>query len=168
MATAESNLNEGSTNTAAAPLDRVAPPAKSESALARYLPTAARVLLGLDFFIFGLNGFLNFIPRPATPPPAAAMAFIGGLLGTGYFFPLLKGTEVIAGAALLANRFVPLALAVLAPIVLNIAFFHVVVAPTGAPVAIVTLVLEIYLAWVYRAAFQPMLATRVTPHRAPG
>jgi uncharacterized membrane protein YphA (DoxX/SURF4 family) len=123
------------------------------------LPGTARVLLGLVFFVFGLNGFFGFLPQP--PMPAGAGAFVGGLAGAGYFFPLLKGTEVIAGLLLLSNRFVPLALALLAPIVVNIAAFHVFLAPNPVMVAFL-LAAEIYLAWTYRAAFRGMLAAKTS------
>ena len=126
--------------------------------IARYAPGTARVLLGLIFFVLGLNGFLRFLPMP--PPPAAAMAFFGALLQTGYMFPLIKGTEVIAGTLLLSNRFVTLALAVLAPIVVNIVAFHAFLAPSGGGAAYLALVLELYLAWSYRDAYRPMLAAR--------
>jgi uncharacterized membrane protein YphA (DoxX/SURF4 family) len=128
-------------------------------------PLVARILLGLTFFVFGLNGFLNFIPQP--PPPAPALGFLGGLAGAGYFFPLLKATEVLAGIALLSNRFVPLALAVLAPVVVNIVAFHAFLAPAGMAVPILVLALELYLAWSYRAVFRPMLAAKVDPHQSP-
>jgi uncharacterized membrane protein YphA (DoxX/SURF4 family) len=118
--------------------------------LSSRLPTVARVLLGLVFFVFGLNGFLHFLPQP--PPPARALGFVGGLASTGYFFPLLKTTEVVAGALLLAG-FVPIALTLLAPIVVNIVAFHAFLAPGNWPVVGVVLVSEIYLAIVHRAAF---------------
>src|SRR6188768_3359686 len=86
------------------------------------LPSAARILLGLVFFVFGLNGFLHFLPQPPMSGPPAD--FIGALFVSGYMFPLIKGTEVIASILLLTNRFVPLALAVLAPVVVNIVAFH--------------------------------------------
>lgn len=124
----------------------------------RYAPTAARVMLGAIFFIFGLNGFFNFIPEP--PPPPAAMSFMGALAATGYMFPLIKVTEITVGALLLSNRFVTLALALIAPIVVNIVAFHAALAPAGLPVAIMVLALEVYLAWTNRAAYRPMLAAR--------
>jgi uncharacterized membrane protein YphA (DoxX/SURF4 family) len=130
----------------------------------RKLPAIARILLGLVFFVFGLNGFLHFLPQP--PVSGNAGIFLGGLLATGYFFPLLKGVEVLTGALLLANRFVPLSLAVLAPIVVNIVAFHAVLAPSGMPVAILVLALEVYLAWAYRAAYRPMLQGQVAPSAA--
>lgn len=135
------------------------------NAIRHILPTAARVLLGLVFFVFGLNGFFHFLPQP--PLPASAMPFIGGLASTGYFFPLLKGTEVIAGLLLLSNRFVPLALTLLAPIIVNIAAFHVFLEPSAGMVAFL-LATEIYLAWTYRAAFRGVLTPQheVKPSRS--
>lgn len=127
---------------------------------ARYLPTAARILMGLMFFVFGLNGFLHFIPEPKTPMPEGAVAFAGALMKTGYMFPLVMGTQLIVGTLLLLNRFVPLALALIAPIIVGIVTFHVFLAPSGKGMAVVVLVLELYLAWAYRNAFRPMLAMR--------
>ena len=141
----------------------VAAPASSTRSFTRHLPTVARVLLGLMFAVFGLNGFLNFIPAPTTPPPEGAMAFAIALMKTGYMMPLIKGTEVLVGVLLLLNRFVPLALVVLAPVVVNIVAFHLFLAPSGLGIALVVLALEIALAWSYRAAYRPMLALRVRP-----
>ena len=130
----------------------------------RHLPTAARVLLGLIFFVFGLNGFLHFIPQP--PPetlPAGALAFGGAMVNTGYMIQLLKGTEVVAGLLLLTNRYTTLALAVLAPIVINIVLFHVFLEPSGTELGFLVLALGIFLAWSYRDAYRTMLAARVRP-----
>ncbi len=131
--------------------------------IVRYLPHVARILMGLVFFVFGLDGFLHFIPAPSTQLPQGALSFFGALMQTGYMIPLIKGTEVLAGALLLSNRFVPLALAIIAPVVVNILLFSLFLAPGGPPIAIVIVALEIYLAWSYRKAYGPMLAPRVTP-----
>jgi uncharacterized membrane protein YphA (DoxX/SURF4 family) len=125
------------------------------------LVLAARILLGLIFFVFGLNLFLHFIPQP--PPSGPAGAFAGAMFATGYLFVLLKVVEVVSGALLLAGRFVPLALAVLAPIVINILFFHAFLAPAGIALPIVVLALELFLAWSYRSVYRPMLAPRAAP-----
>jgi uncharacterized membrane protein YphA (DoxX/SURF4 family) len=127
--------------------------------IGKHLPTAARLFLGLVFTVFGLNFFLHFLPTPPTPPPRAA-AFAGALFGSGYFFPLLKTTEVAAGLLLLSGRFVTLALTVLAPIVINIVGFHLFLAPSGMALALAVMAAELYLAWTYRAAFAPMLQAR--------
>jgi uncharacterized membrane protein YphA (DoxX/SURF4 family) len=128
------------------------------ASLTRHLPRAATLLLGLIFVTFGLNGFLGFMPNP--PLPEAAGAFMGALAKTGYMFPLIKGTEVVAGALLLGGVFVPLALLLLAPLVVNIVAFHVALAPGGMAVAGLVLALMVYLAWAYRESFRGVLATR--------
>jgi len=120
--------------------------------------TAARLALGAIFTVFGLNGFLHFLPMPA--PSGLAAVFVGGLGASGYFFPLLKGTEVIAGLLLLGNRYVPLALTVLAPIVVNIVAFHAFLAPSGLALPIVIAALGLYLAYTERAVFAPVLQAK--------
>jgi hypothetical protein len=119
--------------------------------------TAARLLLGATFTLFGLNGFLHFLPMPELSGPSAA--FMTGLGATGYMFPLIKGTEVLTGVLLLTNRFVPLALTILAPVVINIVAFHAFLAP-GLGLPLVLLALGIYLAYTERAAFAPLLRAR--------
>jgi uncharacterized membrane protein YphA (DoxX/SURF4 family) len=140
-----------------------ASPSSVRRAATRYLPGTARVLLGSLFFVGGLNGFLNFIPPPSMPMPEAAVSFGMALMKTGYMFPLIKGTEVACGALLLFNRYVPLALAVLAPIVINIFAFHAFLTPGDIGMAASVVLLEVYLAWSYRTAFAPLLARRTTP-----
>lgn len=129
----------------------------------KIVPTIARVLMGLMFTVFGLNGFLHFIPEPKTPMPAGAAAFAGALMATGYMMQLVFGTQLLTGVLLLVNRFVPLALALLAPILVGIITFHIFLAPASIAPGVVVVALEVYLAWAYRDAFRPMLAMRVTP-----
>ena len=132
------------------------------SSISSKVPSIARVALGLTFFVFGLNGFLHFLPQPPMSGPPAN--FAGALFATGYMFPLIKGTEVVASILLLANRYVPLALALLAPVVVNIVAFHAFLAPAGLVLPIIVLALEVYLARSYRDAFAPMLQARTEPH----
>ena len=131
--------------------------------ISKHLPTAARIFLGLVFTVFGLKFFVHVIPQPPAPPQADA--FVGALFAGGYLGPLLATTEVLAGLLLLWNRFVPVALAVLAPIVVNIVGFHLALAPAGLPVALAVLAAQLYLAWAHRKAFAPMLRART--ERAP-
>jgi len=119
--------------------------------------TVARVLMGLIFLVMGLNGFLSFLPQPANIPPKGA-AFFGAMMATGYLIPLISATQVVVALLLLSNRFVPMALTIIAPVVVNIALYHVFLSPTlGVPLAAVVLVLEIYLAWAYREAFRTLV-----------
>lgn len=127
----------------------------------RKLPAIARILLGAMFFVFGLNGFLGFLPMP--PLPGEAGAFLGALV-TAKFLPVVKAIEVVAGLALLAGRFVPLALVLLAPIVVSIVLFHAVLAPEGMAMPLLVVALEAYLAWAYRDAFRGVLDARARPH----
>ena len=122
--------------------------------------TAARVLLGLVFFGFGLNGLLHLFPLP--PAQGAAAVFINGLIASRYFFPLLFVTYLLTGAALLIGRFVPLVLTALAPIIVNIAVMHLFLPSSRAEVCLAAFVtvLEVFLAWSHRAAFRPLLSAR--------
>jgi uncharacterized membrane protein YphA (DoxX/SURF4 family) len=131
--------------------------------IARHLVTAARILTGLSFLVFGLDGFLHFIPKPTSGIPEAAVAFGTALFQTGYMFQLIKGTEVVAAILLLSNRFVPLALLLLAPVVVNIVAFHAFLAPDGSVIAALHAALVLYLAWAYRKSFAPVLARRALP-----
>src|SRR5262245_53295363 len=128
--------------------------------LEQRIPTAARILLGSIFFVFGLNGFLQFLPQP--PLSEAGGAFLGALAASGYMFPLIKGTEVVAGALLLGNRYVPLALTLLAPVVVNIVAFHALLSP-GLALPLAVLALELYLAWSYRRAYAGVLQASAAP-----
>jgi uncharacterized membrane protein YphA (DoxX/SURF4 family) len=128
--------------------------------VARYATHTARILLGLCFFVFGLNGFLYFIPEPSTPMPERAVAFFTGLMNTGYMLPLIAGTQVIVGALLLLNRFVPLALVLIAPVIVHIVAYHLFLEPSGTTVGLVVLGLEAYLLWTKRSAYQGLLAAR--------
>jgi uncharacterized membrane protein YphA (DoxX/SURF4 family) len=125
------------------------------------LPLVARLLLGLIFFVFGLNGFFHFLPMP--PMQGAPASFMGALAATGYMFPLIKGTEVVAGLALLSGRAVPLALTLLAPVIVNITLFHVVLAPSNFGMIAFLLAAEIYLAWAYRDSFRGVLNLQAQP-----
>jgi uncharacterized membrane protein YphA (DoxX/SURF4 family) len=116
-----------------------------------------RTLLGLAFVVFGLNKFLHFIPNPAEPP--AAMDFFGALFRTGYFIPLLATTEIVSGALMLAGIFVPFALVLLAPVIVNIFMFHLFLAPGGLPVAVIFVAVELTLAWHYRGAYAPLFSS---------
>ena len=129
----------------------------------RRATTVARYFLGLAFFVFGLNGFLNFIPQPKEAMSAGATALMGGFMASGYMFPLIKGTELVAGLLLLANRYVTLGLAILTPVLVNIVLFHAVLAPSGVAVGAILFAIHLYLAWAYRAAYRPMLLAVVYP-----
>lgn len=116
-----------------------------------------RSLLGLVFVIFGFDGLFHFFPAP--PMPEAATAVIGTLISYRLFYAV-KALEVVSGVLLLSGRFVPLALAMLAPILFNIVWFDAALAPEGLAVAVPLLGLELFLLWTQRARFLPLLDAR--------
>lgn len=133
----------------------------------RRLPLIARLVLGVIFAVMGFNGFFHFIPMPEMPE--AAGGFMGALAATGYMMPLIKIVEIVGGLLLLMGRYIPLGIALLAPVIVNIVLFHLFLAPSGLPIALLLLVAEIYLVWSYRDVFRPMLSvtTRPTDSKAP-
>jgi len=118
----------------------------------------ARYLAGVIFLVFGLNGFLHFIPLP--PPSGVAGQFMGALF-VSHYLTLIFGLQVIAAVLLLANRYVPLALAVLAPVIVNILCFHALMAPSGLPLAIVVAVLWVLIFVDVRPAFTGLFQSRL-------
>jgi hypothetical protein len=116
----------------------------------------ARILLGSIFVVFGLNGFLHFLPQ--APVPEAAGAFFGALAATGYMLPLVFGTQLIGGGLVLAGM-VPLGVAILAPVIVHIVFFHLFLAPASIGPAVVVTVLALFLAWARRDAYAALFAT---------
>jgi hypothetical protein len=144
-------------NMSSTPAAADARPAKS---FTRFIPVFVRWLMGLPLLVGGLNSFFHFFPEPKPQISEAALAFAGALVQTGYMMPLIAATHIFVALTLLTNRFVPLGLAVFAAFMVNSLAFHIYLERTGLPMAIVFGALEIYLAWVYRAAFRPMLAAR--------
>ena len=127
----------------------------------RIATATSRVLLGLLFAVTGLNGFLNFLPADPSALSDGALRFTVALAETGYMVQLSSGVQLLAGVLLVTNRYVPLALTLLAPVVVNIVAFHVFLAPSGLTIAVVVAILEVYLAWANRDAFRAVLrATR--------
>ena len=124
----------------------------------------SRLLLGLLFLVFGLNGFLNFIPAPM--PTGIAGQYVGALFVSHYLAGVFA-LEIVAGALLLANRFVRAALTILAPILVNIALFHACMAPSGFAPAVIAVALWSVLFYRERAAFAPLLMANSTAATAP-
>lgn len=117
-----------------------------------------RYLLGLMFFVFGLNGFLNFMPMP--PMQGDMLTYMNGMIASGYFLPFLKVCQVLVGVLLLSGFYVPLALAILGPMSLNIFLLHLAIDRAGMPMAIFVLAANIFLAWIYRENFKGVFARK--------
>jgi putative oxidoreductase len=133
----------------------------------KILTHISRFLLGLIFLVFGLNGFLHFIPMP--PPSGVAGQFLGAMFVSKYLL-VVSGLQGISGALLLINRYVPLALTVLGPIIVNILLFHSLMNPAGIGLAIFVTILWGFVFASVRSAFDGIFEARVdikttTEHR---
>jgi putative oxidoreductase len=118
----------------------------------------ARLLLGLLFFVFGLNGFLHFIP--ASMPPGLAGQFFGVMFASHYAY-LVFGVQFVGGVLLLANQFVPLALVLLGAVIVNILVFHITMQPAGLAPGVTAAILWLIVAYQVRTALRPMFTNKV-------
>jgi putative oxidoreductase len=118
----------------------------------------ARLLLGLMFVVFGLNGFLNFLSMGPMPSGLAGQ-FIVALVQSHYFW-VVAGLQVAGGALLLLNRFVPLALVLLGPVIVNIILYHAFLNPSGAALALVAVVLWGIVFYSHRQYFSGIFVQR--------
>jgi putative oxidoreductase len=126
----------------------------------RIVSVIARYLAGAIFLVMGLNGFVNFIPLP--PPGGVAGQFMGALYVSHYLW-VIFAFQVIGGLLLLINRYVPLAVALLAPVLVNILTFHVLMAPAGLPLALFVAVLWAAIFIEVRPAFSGLFPSRWQP-----
>jgi putative oxidoreductase len=103
----------------------------------------ARLLLGFVFLVFGLNGFFHFIPMP---PPAGLAGQFMGVVFASHYWVLIFAVQALGGLLLLVNRYVPLALVLLGPVIVNILNFHIFMAPEGLPLAVIVTALWVVVA----------------------
>lgn len=125
----------------------------------RFIPVVGRVLFGLAMLAFGL---MNLFMPMQTPPEVSepARAFSAALAASGYMMPMIGILLAVCGALLLANRFVPLALLLLAPFFVNSVLFHVFLERTGLVPSLIFFAIELALAWSYRGVFAHVLRAK--------
>jgi uncharacterized membrane protein YphA (DoxX/SURF4 family) len=124
----------------------------------KIVASIARILLGVVFFVFGLNGFLNFIPMGPLPTGLAGQ-FVTSLMQSHYVL-FVSALQVIGGALLLINRYVPLGLTILAPVIVNILLFHILMNHTGLGLAIVVAILWCIVAYRERQYFSGLFVQK--------
>lgn len=117
----------------------------------------ARLLLGLTFFVLGLNTFLHFIPTPPMSGPAGDFL---NVINVSHFAMMTSGFQVIAGALLLANQYVHLSLVVLGAIIVNILTYHILMMPAGLPIALFVTILWVIVALQHRDLFAVIFTRR--------
>ena len=129
----------------------------------KILTFLVRILLGLAFVVFGLNGFLNFMPKPEKPFPLLATEFTHALMASKYFWAI-AGLQLAGGLLLLINR-VPLGLTLLGPVVVNIVLFHIFLERSGLPIAAVFGALSLFLLWRNQEAFPAIFPKGAAPKK---
>lgn len=102
----------------------------------RYVILGARIVAGLIFVLFGLNGLLHFFNPP--PPTGDALTWFG-IMAAHHWFNFISVVQLVGGLLLLVNRFVPLGLTLLAPVIVNILLYHALLWPHEYAFAIVVL-----------------------------
>ena len=118
----------------------------------------ARYLLGIMFLVFGLNAFLNFIHQPPPASPLAIQFFTA--VSMSHFMVLVFAVQIVGGALLLSGRYVPLALTILAPVIVNILNYHFTMDPAGVPPGIVATVLWVLVFYPIRSSFSALLQSK--------
>ena len=134
--------------------------------MVKKIQLGARIILGLIYFVFGSMGLaiaLGLMPMPNSPMPEAATAFMTGIMASGYFFPLLKVTEVVCGFLILTGFAAPLALVIIAPVTLHILLFHVFLTPGGSNlvVPLVMVLTQVVAMRPYWNLYRPLFAKKV-------
>ena len=124
----------------------------------KYIVTISRILLGLIFVVFGLNGFLHFIPTQQFR--GVAGQFMGAIF-TSHFYTVVFLTQIVSGLLLLVNRYVPLGLLLLGPVIVNILGFHIFMSTTNLPLALVVTALWLIVFSRVRSAFSGVFVQRV-------
>jgi putative oxidoreductase len=115
-----------------------------------------RVLMGLLFLFSSIAFFFNLVPTPELT--GNLKTFNDGVTASGYLMQLIKGTELICAIAFISGRFVPLAVVVIFPVIVNIVLVHSFLAPEGLPVAIALLLADLFLAYYYRDRYKTLVA----------
>lgn len=119
----------------------------------------SRMLLGFIYLVFGLDYFLHFIPYQPNHTGNVA-AFKAGLMGVGYFYPMLKSIQIVGGQALLINRYAPFFAVVVFPISLNVFLYHTILVPSGWLMGVLLLVPNLFLGFAYWNYYKPMFVKK--------
>lgn len=120
--------------------------------------TISRYLLGLIFTVFGLNGFLHFIPQPPPANPLLAQFLVS--VSESHFAAFFFAIQLLGGVLLLSGYFVPLALTALAAELYNILAFHLTFAPASIGPGLLASVLWVLVFVQYRASFKGIFSAK--------
>src|SRR4030095_1928066 len=119
----------------------------------------SRILLGFIYLVFGLDYFLHFIPYQPNHTGRVA-AFKAGLMGVGYFYPMIKSIQIAGGISLLINRYAPFSAVALFPLSLNVFLYHTILVPSGWWMGVLLIVTNLFLGWAYWKYYRGMFVRK--------
>jgi len=119
----------------------------------------SRITLGFIYLVFGLDYFFHFIPYEPHHTGRVA-AFKAGLIGVGYFYPMIKSIQIVAGIALLINRYAPFFAVVVFPISVNVFLYHTILVPSGWLMGVLLIGPNIFLGYAYWRYYKGMFVKR--------
>jgi putative oxidoreductase len=118
----------------------------------------SRILLGLIFLTFGLIGLLSLVPKQ--PMPDGLMKQYVDVLSASHYTQIVSAIEVASALLFLINRFVPLALVLIGPVIVNILLFHILMAPSTILPGLVVTILWFIVFYAHRSAFSGIFAAK--------
>jgi len=119
----------------------------------------SRILLGFIYLVFGLDYFLHFIPYEPHHTGKVA-AFKAGLIGVGYFYPMIKSIQIVGGISLLIDQFAPFFAVVVFPISVNVFLYHTILVPSGWLMGVLLIVPNLFLGYAYRKYYRGMFVRK--------
>ena len=119
----------------------------------------SRIVLGFIYLVFGLDYFFRFIPYQPNHTGRVA-AFKAGLLGVGYFYPMIKSIQIVGGLSMLLNRYAPFFAVVLFPISLNVFLYHTILVPSGWLMGVLLIVPNLFLGYTYQKYYKGMFVKK--------
>src|ERR1700750_18556 len=119
----------------------------------------SRIVLGLIYLVFGLDYFLHFIPYEPHHTGRVA-AFKAGLIGVGYFYPMIKSIQIVGGIALLINQYAPFFAVVVFPISVNVFLYHTILVPSGWFMGVLLIVPNLFLGYAYKDYYRGMFVKK--------
>jgi len=125
----------------------------------KILTAICRLLPGFIYLVFGLDYFLHFIPYEPHHTGRVA-AFKAGLIGVGYFYPMIKSMQIAGGISLLINRYAPFSAVALFPLSVNVFLYHTILVPSGWWMGVLLLVTNLFLGYAYRAYYRGLFVRK--------
>ncbi|WP_040299807.1 DoxX family protein [Arcticibacter svalbardensis] len=114
------------------------------------------LLFGLMFINAGLNKFFNYMPVPKDLPENM-IKLMTAFMQIGWLMPLIAVAEIVGGVLFITNKFRALGAIVIFPVMIGILLTHLLIAPSGLPIALVLFAINIWVIIENRKKYLPMI-----------